>query len=172
MEGAEGDISTNIQLGIFLPTTVNGKRAKSWGATSGTVAADHGKRKPTTGSAGKTRKRKLRVDCSVEDNRLQLARTVSPDGQELLPNVEEGRESASSSSKRRKWRKRMPKQSRVSTLNSAKTAADKESPLDYLHRWDRDITSWTFRKKTQYWLLQNACDKSKVRPTILEYRPL
>lgn len=171
MEGAEGDAATNIQLGIFFPTPVNGKKAKRLGPTSGTV---HAKGKPIAKS-GKTRKRKLRVDGSVNDHGLQLARTVElkgTGGKELSPNAEKGREPASGSSKKRKWPKRKPKQSRVSTLNSPKIAADRECPLDYLHRWDREISSWTFRKKTQYWLLQNACNKSKVRHKILEYRPI
>lgn len=169
MEGAEGDAATNIQLGIFLPAPVNGKKAKRLGPTSGTVSADHAKGKPIAKSAGK---RKLRADCSVNDHGLQSARTVKlkgPGSEELLTNVEKRREPASGSSKKRKWPKRKPKQSRVSTLNSPKIAADRECPLDYLHRWDRDISLWTFRKKSQYWLLQNACDKSKVRYTILKY---
>lgn len=172
MEGAEGDASTNIQLGIFLPSPLNGTKAKRLRPTSGTVGADHAKGKPIAESAGKTRKRRSRADSSVKDHRLQLAGTVKlkgPGDEELLPNVEKGREQGSS--KKRKWTKRKPKRSRVSTLNSPKMAADKECPLDYLHKWDRDFSSWTFRKKTQYWLLQNACDKSKVRYAILEYRP-
>ena len=171
MEGAEGDASTNIQLGIFLPSPLNGTKAKRLRPTSGTVGADHANGKPIAESAGKTRKRRSRADSSVKEQLAGIVKLKGPGGEELLPNLEKRRESAAGSSKKRKWTKRKPKRSRVSTLNSPKIAADKECPLDYLHKWDRDISSWTFRKKTQYWLLQNACDKSKVRYAILEYRP-
>lgn len=148
--------ATNIQLGIFLPTPLNGRKAKK---LSGTVDADHSKKKPIPKSTGK-----LRVESRVEEGRLQLVKTmrVKADGDKLLPSegkrLEEG-ELTSGSSKKRKRSKRKQKQSKVST---SKTVVDKEGALDYLHKWDRDISTWMFRKKTQYWLLQNACDKSKV----------
>lgn len=144
---------TNIQLGIFLPTPLNGRKAKK---LSGTVDADHSKKKLIAKSAGKSRERKVRLDSRVDGYRLQLveAKKAKADGDKLLPS-----EGTSGSSKKRKRPKRKQKQSKISTL---KAVVDIESALDYLHKWDRDISMWTFRKKTQYWLLQNACDKSKV----------
>lgn len=38
-----------------------------------------------------------------------------------------------------------------------------EVALEYLHLWNTDRKRWSFRKKTQYWLLQNMYDKRQVR---------
>ena len=48
------------------------------------------------------------------------------------------------------------KQLRVIVKNAQEVA------LDYLHLWNTDRKLWSFRKKTQYWLLQNLYDKKQV----------
>lgn len=40
--------------------------------------------------------------------------------------------------------------------------AHKLAAAEYLLLWEQDRTQWAFRKKTQYWLLQNMYDKKKV----------
>lgn len=39
---------------------------------------------------------------------------------------------------------------------------DKEAAAQYLTLWNSRRDRWTFRKKTQYWLLQNMYDKKEV----------
>lgn len=38
----------------------------------------------------------------------------------------------------------------------------KEASLQYLHLWHTDREKWCFRKKPQFWLLQNMYDKTQV----------
>ena len=38
----------------------------------------------------------------------------------------------------------------------------KEAAAQYLQLWNSHRDKWTFKKKTQYWLLQNMLDKKKV----------
>lgn len=40
--------------------------------------------------------------------------------------------------------------------------ASKLAAAEYLVLWERDRKRWAFRKKTQYWLLQNMYEKKKV----------
>lgn len=150
----------NILLGIFIPTQiVNGKKAKKRKPASGTANCGNG-----IESSGKSRKRRFSSDHFVEDSRLKSKRQKVPEVKELSHNKGEEVEVKSVSHKKMKKRpKNGRKQSQDSSSTSAKTATDREDALDYLHRWDWGISSWTFRKKTQYWLLQNACNKSQVR---------
>lgn len=43
-----------------------------------------------------------------------------------------------------------------------------EVALEYLHLWNTDRKQWSFRKKAQYWLLQNLYDKKQVRIYIID----
>lgn len=38
----------------------------------------------------------------------------------------------------------------------------KMAAMEYLHLWEEDRTRWSFKKKVQYWLLQNMYDKHQV----------
>lgn len=40
--------------------------------------------------------------------------------------------------------------------------ASKETALEYLKLWSEERDKWSFKKKTQFWLLQNMYQKSKV----------
>lgn len=40
---------------------------------------------------------------------------------------------------------------------------DKEAAAEYLLLWDSHREKWSFKKKTQYWLLQNMYDTQKVK---------
>lgn len=42
------------------------------------------------------------------------------------------------------------------------SSISRESALDYLHLWSAERERWAFKKKTQYWLLQNMYDKRQV----------
>lgn len=43
--------------------------------------------------------------------------------------------------------------------------ANKETALEYLKMWSEEREKWSFKKKTQFWLLQNMYYKSKVCPS-------
>jgi len=43
-----------------------------------------------------------------------------------------------------------------------KSTVDKASASEYLEQWDRDRRNWSFKKKTQYWLLRNMFFKAHV----------
>lgn len=49
-----------------------------------------------------------------------------------------------------------------SEVNCVKLSVDKASAAEYLVLWDTDRSSWSFKKKTQYWLLQNMYFKEHV----------
>lgn len=44
----------------------------------------------------------------------------------------------------------------------SKKGVTKEAASQYLQLWNSNRDKWTFKKKTQYWLLQNMFDKKKV----------
>ena len=46
--------------------------------------------------------------------------------------------------------------------NREESSVDKTSASQYLELWDSDRANWSFRKKTQYWLLQNMYFKHSV----------
>lgn len=163
MESHERE-ETNIQIGVYIPTqpiqTVNGKILKT---TAGKLETEHSKENHETESSGRSRKGRVHSDNLGEDSEVQVTNISSrvPEVAEMSCNggTEMGVKSVSCKNKR----KRSKKGQKSSGLKRTKTGSDREDALDYLHRWNRDISSWSFRKKTQYWLLQNACDKSQVR---------
>ena len=69
--------------------------------------------------------------------------------------------------KRRKKKKRsgrdIPQNTKEAPNCEEKSAVDKASASEYLEQWDHDRTNWSFKKKTQYWLLQNMFFKAHVR---------
>ena len=153
----EEETETNIKLGIFIPTQTVNERA-----TAGRLEAKCSKENRVTKSSG-SRKRRVHSDNLGEDSEVQLTNKSSQ-----VPEVEEvpydrGTEMEVKSVSRKNKQKRSKKRQKPSALKRTKAGTDREDALDYLHRWDRDISSWSFRKKTQYWLLQNACDKSQVK---------
>ena len=160
------ELTTNIQLGIYVPAPV--MKPKEWKVGS---AGNVGKENQV---ARKRSKRSLSADYSVDGSELQTTRikkqkvSFSVAKEESPPReVEEmdktEREKVSDGKKRKRLKKgRRQLGGKANSSTAAKTHADRGMALDYLRQWDTDIASWTFRKKTQYWLLQNACDKSQV----------
>ena len=45
---------------------------------------------------------------------------------------------------------------------SIKSNVTRESAFEYLRLWREEKEKWSFKKKTQYWLLQNMYDRTKV----------
>ena len=48
------------------------------------------------------------------------------------------------------------------TVAAAPSSVTQESALEYLCLWKEEREKWSFKKKTQYWLLQNMYDRTKV----------
>ena len=73
--------------------------------------------------------------------------------------------------KKRKKKKRKKKKHTSEALEEDRESgvSDRDRALEYLRRWDRGSDGWSFRKKTQYWLLQNAYDKTKVSASTLTH---
>lgn len=46
--------------------------------------------------------------------------------------------------------------------DAASTGVDKLAAAEYLGLWNGNRKKWSFKKKTQYWLLQNMYDKKKA----------
>ena len=57
-----------------------------------------------------------------------------------------------------------------STTDISLSGVSQESALEYLRLWKEERERWSFKKKTQYWLLQNMYDRTKVGyGTIVSY---
>ena len=50
---------------------------------------------------------------------------------------------------------------------ATESGVSQESALEYLRLWKEERESWSFKKKTQYWLLQNIYDRTKVNIGLL-----
>ena len=48
------------------------------------------------------------------------------------------------------------------TSDISSSGVNQETALEYLRLWKEDRERWSFKKKTQYWLLQNMYDRTKV----------
>ena len=48
------------------------------------------------------------------------------------------------------------------TTDVSSSGVSQESALEYLQLWKEERERWSFKKKTQYWLLQNMYDRTKV----------
>lgn len=48
------------------------------------------------------------------------------------------------------------------TTDISSSGVSQESALEYLRLWKEERERWSFKKKTQYWLLQNMYDRTKV----------
>ena len=49
-----------------------------------------------------------------------------------------------------------------STTDISLSGVSQESALEYLRLWKEERERWSFKKKTQYWLLQHMYDRTKV----------
>ena len=120
--------------------------------------------KTHTYSSGRSRKR-ARVESEKVDGQKE---PVMVDLEEIsLPNnhniMHEHKQTKRTDAIQRKRRKRKHKR-RVedNTSQSDKMAGNRDNALQYLRTWQTDLSSWSFRKKIQYWLLKNMFDKTKV----------
>ena len=173
----EEEVSTNIQLGIFIPKDVQIKKKK--GDFQATEVRKKGQKKvkeeenamtvPSSKDVEKTsRKRAVkfeevegRLDGHLKKNKISTSEHMS------LEEVSGRTEQKKVRTRRRIRRaKNVKRKLSQAGLQLCKTGVDRETALDYLRQWDSDRSKWAFRKKSQYWLLQNACDKSQVSQSL------
>lgn len=75
--------------------------------------------------------------------------------------VAEGSGSTPATSRRRSRKKKKSKLKSTAVVVAKKDLS--QDALEYLQQWSTDRTNWSFRKKTQFWLLQNMYNKKQVR---------
>lgn len=172
----EEEVSTNIQLGIFIPKDVQMKKEKK-GDFQATEVRKKGQKKVKEEENAMTvhsskdvektsRKRAVKfeevegcLDGHLKKNKISTSEHMS---------LEEGSDRTEQKKVRTRRRIKIRRAKNVKRklsqagLQLSKTGIDREIALDYLRQWDSDRSKWAFRKKSQYWLLQNACDKSQV----------
>ena len=172
-EEPEDDLPTNIQLGIFIPppttttttTTTHQKRQQKKLKTTNSVQleanGDQVDHEAATEFSGRSRGKRKRLDSrdSEED--------VTPDTptakrHEKQPELEKDEKDLTKTKRKKRQKKKRKLPAREGSSGSTGVTTDKDRALEYLSSWDSGSNGWTFRKKTQYWLLQNTYDKNKV----------
>ena len=169
---SEEEVSHNIQLGIFIPQGVHKKKKKE--ELQAAVVKKNGQKK------GQLSKEEMPVHRLKDIEKTSRKRTVKfeevEDGHLKKNKVSATGHMSSEEGPDRTKQKKVRTRRRVKTRRAknakrklsqaghqlTETGMDRDIALDYLRQWDSDRSKWTFRKKSQYWLLQNACDKSQV----------
>lgn len=118
---------------------------------------------------GREKKRSLESDTTEEDH-IRLLGLVTGQMQKLP--FEGGGEGEMEEEQvhmpKKKRRGRQSRETKEEKWSSCVDQAepggsvDKSSALEYLILWDTNRCKWSFKKKTQYWLLQNMYDRQKV----------
>lgn len=169
-EEPEDDLSTNIQLGIFIPpptttTTTSQKRQQKKLRTTSSVQleanGDQVDHESATEFSGRSRGKRNRLDSGDSEG------DVTPDAptakrHEKEPELEKDEKYLAKTKRKKRQKKKRKLPTREGSSRSSDVTTDKDRALEYLTSWDSGSNGWTFRKKTQYWLLQNAYDKNKV----------
>ena len=65
--------------------------------------------------------------------------------------------------------KRQRNKKRKKGLQVQESGVGREAALQYLHLWDNNRSRWCFRKKAQFWLLQNMYEEDKVMTMCATY---
>ena len=65
--------------------------------------------------------------------------------------------------------KRGRNKKRKKGLQAQESGVGREAALQYLHLWDNNKSHWCFRKKAQFWLLQNMYEEDKVMTMCATY---
>lgn len=68
--------------------------------------------------------------------------------------------------------KRRRNKKRKKGLQAQESGVGREAALQYLHLWDNNRSHWCFRKKAQFWLLQNMYEEDKVMTMCAAYSQL
>lgn len=173
--------STNIQLGIkfFVPKSVekenaNMNKKKTKKVQVAAEASFEKKKNSRHPSSTLKRKRELSTLETEEPDSFAESTELLPTDtkkkkfsgtKECVPCEDEGVNETTVLKRSPKRKKQVPKAQKnknSNTLVSKTNGNNKVAALDYLCQWEKDRSSWAFRKKTQYWLLQNALDKSEA----------
>ena len=65
--------------------------------------------------------------------------------------------------------KRQRNKKRKKGLQVQESGVGREAALQYLHLWDNNRSRWCFKKKAQFWLLQNMYEEDKVMTMCATY---
>ena len=103
---------------------------------------------------------KMAGDEAAADKHAQLL--GSETGSDKPPPPAEDQVSPIVTPKERKGTKRTSSAADEGESQTTLSGVDKFAAADYLGLWSQSRDQWSFRKKTQYWLLQNMYDKKKV----------
>ena len=163
--------SRNLLLKEMSIVITSKRKRKSNGNESITPdVADSGKKKRMETSkgdtSGKGEMNDVEIDISEEEHSKLLGLVTGQ--MKRLPlgeGVGEMEEDQVGLLKNKKKKRRLEKKregSRDGVQKEAGGSVDKESASEYLNLWDTDRCNWSFKKKTQYWLLQNMYDKQQV----------
>ena len=106
----------------------------------------------TAEKEGSKRRKKVRFVVAAENDRTD--QVVHTEMNESIVQVNKH-----SSARRKKGKRKKRSQS---LTKPGDPSSRKEVALHYLHLWHKDREKWCFRKKPQFWLLQNMYDKTQV----------
>ena len=130
-------------------------------ANTGTKSRSHKQHKKKKGVS--------RLQAEVEnliDTKVQSALSQDGGGHYRGKNMtleqksaeEPSRQNGAQGAKRRKSRKKKK------VLKDQQSRVGREAALQYLHVWEDERSSWCFKKKAQFWLLQNMYEEDQVSP--------
>ena len=133
-------------------------------AQGGPIHSDDAEQKPV-----KKRKRSQRVDQAPDERESTVAITTGTTDREQLDterfefNFMQGKEAnAAKRAKRKKMKKSINGAAGKMEDVIVRPVLGQKEALEYLHTWHADKESWSFKKKAQYWLLQNIYKKEMV----------
>lgn len=175
LQGKREDDTSSIQLGIYVPKQTANKERTKMSKTGSTSVLDSDKERTSTNkdTSGKRRKRaKVGVEEVGKRARVEVdeqRESAMVDVEQVLPpnNHEHEQIKSTDATQKKRWKRKHRRKDKESTNESGKMSANRDSALQYLHTWHRDPGSWSFKKKTQYWLLKSMYDKSQVSQCVL-----
>ena len=106
----------------------------------------------------KPKRAKKSIDNSVEDSTAP-AKQSAANGQQADAVAGVQQQAKGKKARKRKKAKAKLKTKAPSQLQST---TGKEAAMEYLCLWDTERSRWSFKKKTQFWLLQNMYSEDKV----------
>lgn len=168
-EDSLGEDDINIQLGIFVPSqnvekAREPKASERDGPRQSVDSDKDGSSKESSRKPGEKRKRSESMSSPPSDPGDEEEPTRN--GVEENNNTSSGETLLMNEKRKRKKRsKKKRKQTHTGSITVTESVKDQaETALEYLEMWESGggSSEWTFKKKTQLWLLHNTYDKKKV----------
>lgn len=171
-EDSLGEDDINIQLGIFVPSqnvekAREPKASERDGPRQSVDSDKDGSSKESSRKPGEKRKRSESMSSPPSDPGDEEEPTRN--GVEENNNTSSGETLLMNEKRKRKKRsKKKRKQTHTGSITVTESVKDQaETALEYLEMWESGggSSEWTFKKKTQLWLLHNTYDKKKIPKT-------